>query len=159
MSENNKDQEINTSEQQDSRTVLSKKMYESSKLWISIVKDLTRRISSDDLKSIVNVQAEAISHRQNVVDEIKVYSVKIHKLVQKMKVLTKSRFEFYATSYQVKTSGTEKLRLIEADLSEHQCFINELDEHVNFLRDTSKNLESINYSVKARIELANILGV
>ena len=52
----------------------------------------------------------------------------------------------------------EKLRLIEADLSEHQCFINELDEHVNFLRDTSKNLESINYSVKAKIELANILG-
>jgi hypothetical protein len=158
MSENNKEQEVNK-EQQDSRTVISKKMLESSKLWISIVKDLTRRISTDDLKSIVNVQAEAISHRQIAVDEIKVYSVKIHKLVQKMKVLTKARFEFYATSYQVKTSGTEKLRLIDADLSEHQCFINELDEHVNFLRDTSKNLESINYSVKARIELANILGV
>jgi len=158
MSDNeNKEQDV--SKESDSRAILSKKMYESSKLWISIVKNLTSRISSDDLKSIVNVQAEAISHRQNVVDEIKVYSVKIHKLVQKMKVLTKARFEFYATSYQVKTSGTEKLRLIEADLSEHQCFINELDEHVNFLRDTSKNLESINYSVKARIELANILGV
>ena len=74
-------------------------------------------------------------------------------------VLTKARFEFYATSYQVKTSGTEKIKLIEADLSEYQAFINELDEHVNFLRDTSKNLESINFSVKGRIEIANILGV
>ena len=33
-----------------------------------------------------------------------------------------------------------------------------MDEHVNFLRDTSKNLEAINYSVKGKIELANILG-
>jgi hypothetical protein len=48
--------------------------------------------------------------------------------------------------------------LIEADLADHQSFIDELDEHVNFLKDTSKNLESINYAVKERIELANILG-
>ena len=75
-----------------------------------------------------------------------------------MKGLTKKRFEFYATSYQVKTSGTEKLRLIEADLSEYQLFINELDEHVNLLRDTSKNLEAINYSAKSKIELYNMLG-
>ena len=53
----------------------------------------------------------------------------------------------------------EKLKLIESDLSEHQAFINELDEHVNFLRDTSKNLESINYSAKGKIEIANIIGV
>ena len=112
----------------------------------------------EDIKYAADIQAESISHRQSVVDEVNVYAMKIHKLVQKMKVLTKGRFEFYATSYQVKTSGTEKLRLIEADLSEHQLFIDELDEHVNFLRETSKNLEAINYSVKSKIELANILG-
>lgn len=146
-------------EEKDSRKVLVKKMLDSSKYWIAIVADLSRRIKEDDIKKIIDIQAEAISHRQVVIDEVRVYSVKIHKLVQKIKVLTKQRFEFYATSYQVKTTGTEKLKLIEADLSEYQSFINELDEHVNFLRDTSKNLESINYSVKARIELANILGV
>lgn len=142
----------------DSRKIFSKTMLESTKQWIAIVNKLTNRLINDELRNIADIQAEAISQRQLVVEEIKKYSVKIHKLVQKTKVLTKQRFEFYATSYQVKTSGTEKLRLIEADLSEHQCFINELDEHVNFLRDTSKNLESINYSVKAKIELANILG-
>lgn len=145
-------------EEKDSRKVLAKKMLDSSKYWIAIVADLTRRIKEDDIKKIIDIQAEAISHRQIVIDEIRTYSVKIHKLVQKIKVLTKQRFEFYATSYQVKTSGSEKLKLIDADLSEYQSFINELDEHVNFLRDTSKNLEAINYSVKARIELANILG-
>lgn len=144
--------------EKDLQKKLSNEMTISTKKWGLIVSDLTKRITSSALKDIVEVQAEAISHRQSVVEEIKIYSVKIHKFVQKMKVLTKARFEFYATSYQVKTSGTEKLRLIESDLSDYQCFINELDEHVNFLRDTSKNLESINFSVKNRIEVDSILG-
>jgi len=156
MSENEEEKDENVT---DPRDVLSKKMIDRTKYCKTIIDGLTRRIRVDDLKDIIDIQAEAISHRQTVIEEIRMYSVKIHKLVQKMKVLTKARFEFYATSYQVKTSGTEKLKLIEADLSDHQSFINELDEHVNFLRDTSKNLESINFSVKGRIELANILGV
>lgn len=153
MSEN---EEI--TQEKDSRKDISKKIIESEKLWNSIVNGLTKRLQEEDLKNIVDIQAEAISHRQSVISEIRIYSVKIYKLVQKIKILTKARFEFYATSYQVKTSGTEKVKLIEADLSEYQLFINELDEHVNFLRDTSKNLEAINYSVKSKIELANILG-
>ena len=149
--------EIEDKNPQDKRDLYTKKMLDSTKDWKLIVINLTNRLKGD-IKDVTDIQAEAISHRQSVVEEIRTYSVKIYKLVQKMKVLTKQRFEFYATSYQVKTSGTEKLRLIEADLSENQLFINELDEHVNFLRETSKNLESINYSVKSKIELANILG-
>jgi len=144
-------------EEKDSRKEISKKMIESTKQWKSIVKDLSTRLRGD-VKYVIDIQSEAISHRQDVVEEIRTYSIKIYKLVQKMKVLTKARFEFYATSYQVKTSGTEKLKLIEADLSEYQLFINELDEHVSFLRETSKDLDLINYSVKNKIELTNILG-
>ena len=122
--------------------------------------------SSEDLQDLVNkmessiaeLQAEVLSYRQNVTDEVKIYTVRIYKLVQKMKVLSKARFEFYATSYQVKTSGTEKIKLIEADLSEHQLFINELDEHVNFLRETGKNLDNMHYAIKNKIELENILN-
>lgn len=152
MSENEEVQE------KDSRKEISKKIIESEKQWNAIVNGLTKRLQEEDFKNVIDIQAEAISHRQSAISEIRVYSVKIYKLVQKIKILTKARFEFYATSYQVKTSGTEKVKLIDADLSEYQLFINELDEHVNFLRDTSKNLEAINYSVKSKIELANILG-
>jgi hypothetical protein len=141
----------------DSRKELTKKMNDSTKEWKSIVSNLSERLRGD-IKFIIDIQAESISHRQTIVEEIKTYSIKIYKLVQKMKLKTKERFEFYATSYQVKTSGTEKLKLIEADLSEYQLFINELDEHVNFLRETIKNLDLINYSVKNKIELTNILG-
>ena len=148
---------MSESEETDSRKEISKKMIESKKVWKATIKNLTEKLKGD-VRFATDIQAEAISQRQNAIDEVNTYAVKIHKLVQKMKVLTKQKFEFYATSYQVKTSGTEKLRLIEADLSEYQLFIDELDEYVNFLRDTSKNLEAINYSVKGKIELANILG-
>ena len=134
-----------------------KKMLESVKQWKGVVINLTNKLKGD-VKEATDIQAEAISQRQNAVEEIKVYSVKVWRSVQKMKGLTKQRFEFYATAYQVKTSGTEKVKLIDADLSEYQLFINELDEHVNFLRDTSKNLEAINYSAKSKIELYNMLG-
>lgn len=153
MSENEKQE----NEKQANREFYEKKIKESKGQWQAIVDDLTSRLR-DDIKGVIDVQAEAISHRQSVVDEINIYSVKVWKLVQKIKVLSKGRFEFYATSYQVKTSGTEKLRLIEADLSEYQLFINIIDEYVSFLRDTSKNLDAINYSVKSKIELTNILG-
>ena len=142
-----------------SRIELTNKMNDSVRYWKTIVDSLTLRVRENHVKDIVDVQTEAISHRQTVAEDIRKYSIKIHRLVQKVKVLTKARFEFYATSYQVKTSGTEKLKLIESDLSEYQEFINELDEHVNFLRDTSKNLDNVNYAVKNKIELYNILGV
>jgi len=148
---------MSENDEKSSREKIYKQIFDSTKNWKIIIDNLTTRLRGD-IKFAIDIQTEAISHRQSVVEEVKDYSVKIYKLVQKMKVLNKNRFEFYATSYQVKTSGAEKLRLIDSDLSTYQLFIDELDEHVNFLRETSKNLEAINYSVKNKIEVANILG-
>ena len=139
------------------RKEYSDKMSNSRKYWKEVVNSLTNRLKGD-IKDVIDVNAETISHRQSVVDEINIYSVRIYKLVTKIKVLSKQRYEFYATSYQVKTNGSEKLKLIEYDLAENQEFVNELDEHVNFLRETAKNLESLTYGVKNKIELNNILG-
>lgn len=150
-------EEKEVQEKKDLRKIETEKMIEATKKWKAIVDALTLRLRGD-IKDVIDIQSEAISHRQTVIEEVKSYSVKIYKLVQKMKVLTKARFEFYSNKYEIKTSGGEKVKLIDADLSEYQLFINELDEHVNFLRDTSKNLDQINYTVKNKIELTNILG-
>jgi len=141
----------------DSRESFLRRTMESTKKWNAVVKTLSFKLKND-IKDIIDLQAETISYRQDVVDEIKTYSVNIYKLVQKMKVLTKERFEYYATAYQVKTSAAEKIKLIDADLSFYQQLINDLYEHDNFLRETSKNLDNINYGIKNAIELANILG-
>jgi hypothetical protein len=136
---------------------LAKEMIESEKEWDARIRLLNSKLNGD-IRGVVDLQSDVLSYRQMITDEVKIYAVRIWKLVQKMKVLNKARFEFYATSYQVKTSGAEKVKLIDADLSEHQLFINELDEHVNFLRDTGKNLDNMHFAIKNKIELENILG-
>jgi hypothetical protein len=137
---------------------IQEKINRAQKLWSQVVKDLTIKVINEKLQHLSDVQAEAISNRQLVVDEIAIYSAKIWREKQKIKKLEKSRFEFYATSYAIKTSGAEKLRLINADLSDRQLVVDLYDEHINHLRETAKNMEAINYNVKNKIQAFNIIG-
>ena len=124
------------SDSNDKRLIESKKMIENRNKWTSTVKLLSEKLKLD-VKDVIELQSEAISYRQIVVEEINIYSVKILKLVQKIKVLYKDRFEFYAQEYQIKTVSSEKVRLIDSDMSENQSFIDEMDQHVNFLRENA----------------------
>ena len=90
---------MSENEENDSRKILTKKMNESKKMWISTVKMLTNKLREGDVKYASDIQSEAISYRQSVVDEVNTYAVKIHKLDQKIKVLHKARFEFYVGIY------------------------------------------------------------
>jgi hypothetical protein len=58
----------------------------------------------------------------------------------------------------VKTNTGEKVILIEGHISENERTIELIDSYIDFLRDTSKNLESFGFSIKNRIELMNYLG-
>ena len=137
---------------------IEKKMSESSLMWSKINTDLAYNLKECSLKEIPDVQADVLSKRQMVIDEINIYGVKVYKVKQKIKKLEKMRFEFYATSYQVKTSGTEKLRLIQSDLSERQMVMDAYDNHVDFLRECRSELESLNYGCKNKIQVHSILG-
>lgn len=137
---------------------IEKMMSDSSKMWSKVNRDLAYQLKECDLKDISNVQADVLNNRQIVIDEINIYGVKAYKIKQKIKKLEKMRFEFYATSYQVKTSGTEKLRLIQSDLSDRQMVLDAYDNHVDFLRDCRSELESLNFACKNKIQMYNILG-
>ena len=86
------DNEDKTVKETDSRKEITKKILESKKKWSSIINNLTYRLKNDNIQDIYDVQAEAISHRQEVGDEVHIYAVKIHKLVHKMKLLSKNKF-------------------------------------------------------------------
>jgi len=137
---------------------IEKKMSDSSKMWSKINKDLAYKLKECSLKKIPDVQADVLSKRQMAIDEINIYGVKVYKVKQKVKKLEKMRFEFYATSYQIKTSGSEKLRLIQSDLSERQMVLDAYDNHVDFLRECRSELESLNYGCKNKIQVHSILG-
>ena len=68
MSEN---EEIQTEIQPSKIEIERKKMLESVKQWKAIINNLTDKLKGD-VKDATDIQAEAISHRQSVVEEIKI---------------------------------------------------------------------------------------
>ncbi len=135
-----------------------KKLQQSEKVWSNKVRQLTTTAKEIKLLDIANINADAISNRQIVVDEISIYGAKIWREKQHLKKLEKSRFEFYVTSYQIKTSGPEKLRLINSDLSDRQYIVDLYDEHVMHLREVARHFDNINFMVKNRLQAVTIIG-
>lgn len=140
----------------------NKKVEESLKVmeekWDKTIEDLSKRLSCE-AKELVELQSEVISRRQILTDEIAQMSYNIYKLLPKIKRIRKERFEFYSLEYQIrKISGPERAKLIDADLSFHDHLINIYEAHIEFLRETCKNVDNINYAIKNKIELYNIMG-
>ena len=65
---------------------------------------------------------------------------------------------FYALGVGLKTSLGEKNTLIDAHIAENDRNIQLIENYIEFLRSTSKNLEGFSYTIKNIIELMNYLG-
>jgi len=137
---------------------VEKKLESSQKKWSSIVISIKQRLF-EEVQKMPEVEAESISHIQILTDEITSYSLRIAKHMSKYRKMEKEKFEFYCMGYKIKTNAAEKNKLIGADLSSHQHHINIFEIHVEFLRETKKNLDNIRWAVKNKIELYNQLGI
>ena len=107
----------------------------------------------------MHLEAEAISIRQIINDEIAKYTYKIYKDVPKYKEMVKKRFEYYSTKYQIKTTGGEKTKLTDADLAWQKAKLELYENHITFLGETRKTVDHVIWSVKNKIEIHNITGL
>jgi hypothetical protein len=143
---------------EDTKT-LENKLNNESKNWTKIVNQQTKNIYGD-IKKIIEHQAEIISYNQIASEEVKTYALLLSKNNTQVKELIKQRYEFYSTKYQLNVKNdTAKKSLVEADIARIRQRSELLEIHIQFLRDTVSNLESLNYAVKNRIELMNALGL
>ena len=134
--------------------------------WNKIVDPLFKALSKDltnpsNAKAILDVQSLALSHRQQINEQINVFLNKRSKETSKLKKLRQDKFVFYAIpspQFGLKTSLGEKGILIDGHIAENERCIELIESYIEFLRDTVKNLESLSYSVKNMIELMNYLG-
>ena len=117
--------------------------------------DLTNPSSPNQ---ILEAQSIALSYRQQINEQINFFLNKRSKETTKIKKLRQDKFIFYATGFGVKTNLGEKGILIDGHLAENDRSLELIESYIEFLRDTSKNLESLSYSVKNMIELMNYLG-
>lgn len=153
----NNEEKLNTFIE-DTKT-LEDKLNNESNNWTKIVKHQTKSIYGD-IKKLIEHQAEIISYNQIASEEVKKYVLLLSKNNTQIKELIKQRYEFYSTKYQLNVKNdTTKKSLVEADIARIRQRSELLEIHIQFLRDTVSNLESLNYAVKNRIELMNALGL
>jgi hypothetical protein len=130
--------------------------------WKNIIEPLFEifklEITIQTSKRIMETQASCLSYRQALTEQISSFLDRRSKQDVKLKRIKQDKFIWYATSFGVKTNMGEKSLLIEAHLAEEQRNIELIENYIEFLRQTSKNLESLQYAIKNIIELFNYLG-
>jgi len=135
------------------------KRYEWNKIVEPLFKVLTTDLSNpSNSKHILEAQSLALTHRQQINEQINFFLNKRSKETTKIKKLRQDKFVFYATGFGIKTNLGEKGILIDGHLAENDRSLELIESYIEFLRDTVRNLESLSYSIKNMIELLNYLG-
>lgn len=120
--------------------------------WIKNLKpiydELIPNFNRTNANKIIEIQSLALSYRQMINEQIAFFLNKRSKQEVFLKELKNQKFIFYAIGFSVKTNSQEKTQLVEAHLAEYERNIQLLETHVDFLRATSKNLESVGFTVK-----------
>lgn len=128
------------------------------KKWNGIIAKLSNDIKCE-LKESINVNAEAISYRQILIDERVNYSFKLYKHIPQLKIARKNYFEYYSQKYAIKTNSSEKTKLIEADMAYFEAKIEYIKNYIDYLSDSIKTVDHIIYSMKNKIDLYNATGL
>lgn len=134
---------------------LEKELEEERKQWNQMINDLSVRIK-DELKKVLQLEAESVSKRQELTELIANYSYEMNRLLPTIKKKKKDLFEYYASKYQLKTNTSEKNKLIDADMAYVEAKLESYDNHITFLVESRKSMDHIIWSVKNKIELYKI---
>lgn len=112
----------------------------------------------ENSSKIMDCQSLALTYRQMINEQISFFLNKRSKEEVKIKKLKQDKFVFYATGFGLKTNLGEKGLLIDAHIAENDRNIQLIENYIEFLRSSSKNLESLGYTIKNIIDLMNYLG-
>lgn len=115
-------------------------------------------INTQTSKQIMETQALCLSYRQLLTEQISIFLDRRSKQDVKLKRIKQDKFIWYATSFGVKTNMGEKTLLIEAHVAEEQRNVELIENYIEYLRQTNKNLESLQYTIKNIVDLFNYLG-
>ena len=111
--------------------------------WNQTIIELSKQLNCS-AKDVIPLQAQVISIRQQLTEEIKKISYEIFKFLPKIKLIKKQRYEYYHTQYKIITNASEKMKLIEWDIANYDHKKDILDGHIEFLRDSLKNIDNLN---------------
>lgn len=108
-------------------------------------------------RQIMEIQALALSYRQMLNEQISFFLNKRSKEEATLKRLRQEKFVHYATGFGLKTNLGEKSILIDGHIAQNERSVQLIDVHVEYLRSSGKNLESLQYTIKNIISLYDYL--
>jgi len=131
--------------------------------WNKLIEPLFKVLSLDlsnpsNGKLLLDAQANALTHRQQINEQINFFLNKRSRETTKIKKLRQDKFIFYATGFGIKTNLGEKGILIDGHIAENDRCMELIESYIEYLRDTVRNLETFGFSIKNMIELMNYLG-
>ena len=114
-------------------------------------------------QQIVELQATALAHRQNINEQISFYLQKRSKEKIKLKRATQEKMVWYAMGHSKfnvvgKLTNSQITNVVDAHTAETERGVELIEVHIEFLRTSTKTLSDLGYQVKNTIELYNLLA-
>lgn len=125
--------------------------------WSEKIKPLIESLK-ENFEKIYELQADALSYRHIIGDEISFYASKLSKVMAEEKRIRKDKIIQYTLKFQVKLNTGEKNVCVAGDISEMERNIELLQMHIEFLRECIKTIDNLNFGVKNKLALMEYLG-
>lgn len=132
-------------------------LFEKRKKWNDTISPLMQKLKTKSQDEIIELQALALSYRQQLSDELSTYLNKLSKEMITIKKAEADRFIFYSTGFGIKTNTGEKKILFDSELAELERNKEILQTHIEFIRDCRTTCDNVSWALKNKIALMGIL--
>ena len=91
--------------------------------WVKIVNVFSSKLRDNNVQTIIPLEAELLSRREELVDEIARLGVSVQKDNIQLKQIKEERLKWQMEKQQFKITATERKIFIEADMSYHDALV------------------------------------
>lgn len=139
-----------------SKRSISEEFEEERLKWKDKVIDMANRVNK--LDQVAGLQVDLYSSRQIIIERIsKLYQyLALYNSVYKSK--KKELFIKYTIDSDIKLGQGEKTIMVEGDLADLQKKINLIEHHIDYYKETVKNLDSMLYGVRNKLQIEQFLS-
>lgn len=139
-----------------SKRSISEEFEEERQKWKIKVIEMANKVNK--LDEVATLQVDLYSSRQIIIERIsKLYQyLALYNSVYKTK--KKDLFIKYTIDSDIKLGQGEKIIMVEGDLADLQKKVNLIEHHIDYYKETVKNLDSMLYGVRNKLQIEQFLS-
>jgi hypothetical protein len=140
----------------DKKKDIAEEFEDERKMWKDKVLDMAGRVNR--LDQAASLQVDLYSSRQIIIERIsKLYQyLALYNSVYKTQ--RKDLFIKYTVDSDIKLGQGEKNIMVEGDLADLQKKVNLIEHHIDYYKETVKNLDSMLYGVRNKLQIEQFLS-